>query len=82
MDQLKELRLDIFIYFILLATSVPLHIIIMITVVFTLRFWYPEIVAEIQREIEEFEDDEKKTYEEAGSFEFEGLNDLESKKYT
>ena len=64
MDQVKELRIDFFCFFILLATHVPLHIVVMFSGLFFLRLWFPEVLVmwekEIQLEIEKDDDFEIK----------------------
>ena len=51
MDEIRELRLDLFCYFLLFSTHLPLWILTTVTIIFFMRMWWPNIVAEIEEEM-------------------------------
>ena len=63
MDHLKELRIDLFFYFVLTA-HMPWEVLSILTAFFFLRLWFPEVLVmwekEIQLEIEKDDDFEIK----------------------
>ena len=54
MDQVKELRIDLLLYFVLIFGSnfKPITI-VFFTVFFALRFWYPEMLVQMEIDLAE-----------------------------
>jgi len=54
MNHRKELRIDVFLYFLVWLSTTNLNFwpVVTFTIFFALRMWYPDILDEIQREIE------------------------------
>lgn len=78
MDHLKELRIDIFLYFILaLGHRFSVAVIIFFTTMFAMRLWYPDILAEIERDIVEDTRAPRYSEVEINDFKFEDANDIQ-----
>jgi len=79
MDQTKELRIDLFLYFVVVFGHLfTFASIIGFTTFFALRLWFPDLLAEFEREIaEEIHIEEPVAHEvEVNDFTFSGTNDL------
>ena len=75
MNQIKELRVDLFMYFVLFITSpLPVWLIISFTVIWCLRIWWPDILIKIDEELEQEPDTPKSII--TPNFRFDNLNDL------